>query len=447
MARVAVRALVGGRRAWASARVRGATRGLLHSLVLPLVGLRRIFHLETAEDPGLGRLTGGRRAWSRQRFGAWLRALPEPAVTRFRRRSAPRPQRGPGRGGVVRVSLDEHAVPRWTRKFRIPKGYHTTRNKHMKVEKLFTGFDVRGRQFLRLWATPGNVELYQVARRLVQRLRRASGGARLRLLVDAGAAKQDAAVAALLRDTPGVTILMRAPRQPGRLRRWRALPARAFQTRREPGPWTGAPPKVLRVAETRTPLKGDGPHARGVRTIVAVEGQVPTAGRPRKERWHVLYVNDERTPAYRLIQEFRRRQHHEQGYRIGVHDLDLDAVPSGYAKASRPHRPAFRPAALTWAAWTKLLAANLIEQLGAQLGAPWRHAHPRTLRRAFLNRPGTLRETPDALVVELDRFPEQAALRPLVDALNAARVQIPGPGGRRRRLFMALADETTDDII
>lgn len=158
MARVAVRALVGGRRAWASARVRGATRGLLHSLVLPLVGLRRIFHLETAKDPGLGQLTGGRRAWSRQRFGAWLRALPEPAVTRFRRRSAPRPQRGPGRGGVIRVSLDEHAVPRWTRKFRIPKGYHTTRNKHMKVEKLFTGFDVRGRQFLRLWATPGNVE-------------------------------------------------------------------------------------------------------------------------------------------------------------------------------------------------------------------------------------------------------------------------------------------------
>jgi len=87
---------------------------------------------------------------------------------------------------VVRVSLDEHAVPRWTRKFRIPKGYHTTRNKHMKVEKLFTGFDLRGRQFLRLWTTPGNVELYQVARRMAQRLRRAGGAGRLRLLVDAG---------------------------------------------------------------------------------------------------------------------------------------------------------------------------------------------------------------------------------------------------------------------
>jgi hypothetical protein len=443
-----VPALVGSRRAPRPARVHAATRGLLHSLTLPLVGLRRIFHLETAEDPGLGRLTGGRRAWSRQRFGAWLRALREPAVTRFLQRSAPRPQRGPGRGGILRVSLDEHAVPRWTRKFRIPKGYHTTRNKHMKVEKLYTGFDLRGRQFLRLWSTPGNVELYQVARRLAQRLRRTGGGARLRLLLDAGAAKRDAAVAALLRKTPGVTVLLRSPRHPGRLRHWRALPARAFQTLREPGPFTGAPPKVLRVAETRTPLAGDPPGARAVRTIVAVEAGAPTAGRPRKDRWHILYVNDERTPAYQLIQEFRQRQHHEQGYRIGVHDLDLDAVPSGYAKASRPHRPAFRPAALTWAAWTKLLTANLLDRLGARLGPPWRHAHPRTLRRTFLNRPGTLRETPDTLLVQLDWFPEQAALRPLVDALNAARVHLPGPGGCRRRLLMALAEEAgRDDII
>jgi len=439
LARVAVRALVGGR-APHPARVRVATRGLLHSLLLPLVGLRRIFHLETADDPGLGRLTGSRRAWSRHHFGAWLRALPAAGVTRFLQGSAPRPRRGPGRSGVVRISLDEHAVPRWTRKFSIPKGYHTTRNKHMKVEKLFTGFDVRGRQFLRLWSTRGDVELYQIAARLAQRLRRASGPARLRLLLDAGAAKSDAAVATVLRRAAGVTVLLRAPRQPARLRRWQALPARAFRTYWEPGPFTGASLKRLRVAETRTPLKGDGPRQRGVRTVVAVEG--PTAGRA-KDRWHILYVNDERTAAYTLIQEFRQRQHHEQGYRIGVHDLDLDAVPSGYAKRSHPHRPLFRPAALTWAAWTRLLAANLIEQLGAQLGGCWRHAHPRTLRRTFFTRPGTLRETREALLVELDEFPEQQSLRPLVDALNAAQVQLPGPGGRHRRLLMALAEGGT----
>ncbi len=53
----------------------------------------------------------------------------------------------------------------------------------------------------------------------------------------------------------------------------------------------------------------------------------------------------------------------------------------------------------------------------------------------------TLRETREALLVELDGFPEQEALRPLVDALNAAQVQLPGPGIRPRRLFLALAEE------
>jgi hypothetical protein len=306
----------------------------------------------------------------------------------------------------------------------------------MKVEKLFAWFDVRGRQFLRLWATPGHVELYQVARRAIQRLRRACGGAPLRVYLDAGASRDDRTVAALLRGTPGVTVLVRAPRRPSLMRRWRALPAAAFQRVPEAGPYTGAPPKLLRIAETRTPLAGDGPRQRGVRTLVAVEG-----GGRTKERWHVLYTNDRRQRPYPLIQEFRTRQRHEQGHRIGVHDLALDAVPSGYDKASAPHRPAFRPAALTFAAWTKALTANLVEWLGTQLGRKWAHAHPRTLRRTFLNRPGTLRETPRALVVELDPFPQQEALRPLVDAVNRARVHLPGLGGKQRRLLMVMAGD------
>ena len=67
------------------------------------------------------------------------------------------------------------------------------------------------------------------------------------------------------------------------MRRWRALPAAAFRTVREPGPYAGEPPMILRVAETRTPLAGDAPRLRGVRTLVAVEGDGRT-----KERWHVL---------------------------------------------------------------------------------------------------------------------------------------------------------------
>ena len=89
----------------------------------------------------------------------------------------------------------------------------------------------------------------------------------------------------------------------------------------------------------------------------------------------------------------------------------------------------------------RALTANLTETLAAQLGPRWQHAHPRPLRRTFLNRPGTLRETPRALVVELDPFPQQEALRPLVDGVNRARVELPGPGDTRRRLLMVLADD------
>ena len=41
------------------------------------------------------------------------------------------------------ISFDEHTIPRWTKKFSIPKGYVTTRNKYMRCEKLYYGYDLR----------------------------------------------------------------------------------------------------------------------------------------------------------------------------------------------------------------------------------------------------------------------------------------------------------------
>jgi hypothetical protein len=49
----------------------------------------------------------------------------------------------------------------------------------------------------------------------------------------------------------------------------------------------------------------------------------------------------------------------------------------------------------------------------------------RTLRRLFFNRPGALYETPEALVVRLDRFAGQEALTPVIDAFNAAGHRLP----------------------
>jgi hypothetical protein len=46
--------------------------------------------------------------------------------------------------------------------------------------------------------------------------------------------------------------------------------------------------------------------------------------------------------------------------------------------------------------------------------------HGRTLRRMFFQRPGTLYQTPEALIVHLDPFGGQEALVPVVDEFNAA---------------------------
>jgi hypothetical protein len=51
--------------------------------------------------------------------------------------------------------------------------------------------------------------------------------------------------------------------------------------------------------------------------------------------------------------------------------------------------------------------------------------HLRTLRRTIFNRPGSLYETPEALVVHLNRFASQEASAPLVDAFNAASHRLP----------------------
>ena len=61
------------------------------------------------------------------------------------------------RGDDALVSFDEHTIPRWTHKFSIRKGYVTTRNKYMRCEKLFYGYDVELDRYLACRATPGDV--------------------------------------------------------------------------------------------------------------------------------------------------------------------------------------------------------------------------------------------------------------------------------------------------
>ncbi|MBL8793207.1 MAG: hypothetical protein JNM56_04825, partial [Planctomycetia bacterium] len=139
--------------------------GLLTSVFSLVVGLERIFHLDEMADAGFARLCGGRRCPSRHTVGGWRRHLAGPEVDACCRRTQPWHLL---RQEDALVSFDEHIIPRWTKKFRIGKGYVTTRNQYRRCEKLFAGFDLERGRFLTVRGTPGDWGLQDLAVPLVQ---------------------------------------------------------------------------------------------------------------------------------------------------------------------------------------------------------------------------------------------------------------------------------------
>ena len=306
----------------------------------------------------------------------------------------------------------------------------------MPVEKLFFSFHVGMRSLLSLIVTRGSAKLCDLAHKLRDRLRPRVRGAKVYLLLDAAAAQNTDSMLRLA-DAPEQVAIVRTPRRPTYRRQWDKLPASAWQRLEEPGSYTVAPPKVIHVAQTVTRLRDtrQGPaRLCPVRTIVVRE-----VARRGKERWHALWVfGDDTTPAYELVQRYRQRQHHEQRYRILLHDAFVDTAPSGNNKQSRnPNQPGFLQNALPLYAWVCGLATDALERLGRRLGNGFLHAHPRTLRRYFLCIPAELYLLgTDRLLVVL----RVKRLRPLWEALiphaNADPVRIPGL--ENRKLLLAL---------
>lgn len=385
-----------------------------------VTGLGRVFHLQEMNDVGFALLTGGGRCPTRQGVGAWRRHLPWYEVDAFCRRTFPWHLI---EGADAVVSYDEHTLPRWTRKFHIPKGYSTTRNKYMRCEKLFYSYEVQQDRYLAVRAAPGDWELRDWAVPAVQQVLRYSQPRSLHALFDAGAGKADANVRALwdLVDVhPDLTVTLRACRYPHRVRQWKQLPSNLFVPYEEPGACVGAPPKEIRLAETQTILK-DETAEQAIRTIVCRE-VVPG---PKKDRWHPLHTTSPKEP-HAVLTTFRSRQHHEQAYRVGKHDEFLDAVPCGYNKDSPNRmRPGFQRGPMQMIGWLVALVYNAVADLAAGLTGDYEGCHVSTLQRKFFNRPGRLYSTPEALIVYLDPFAEQEALLPQIDRVNAERHRLP----------------------
>jgi hypothetical protein len=406
-------------------------QGLLTSVFSLVIGMERMFHLDEMEDIGFAWMCGGRRCPSRHTVGAWRRHLAWREVDAFCARTCPWHLL---HDEDVMMSFDEHTIPRWTRKFHISKGYVTTRNKYMRCEKLFTGYDLVSGRFLCVRATPGNCGLQERAVPMVQQVLRLGQPLSLHAVFDAGAGKSDAGVRDLWDLTEqhaNLDVTIRACRYPHRMRVWKQLPSDLFVSIADPGVCVGAPPKEVRLAETQTVLKGEQAE-QAVRTIVCREVRPG----PKKDRWHPLYTTSAGFPED-VLTIFRTRQNHEQGHRVEVHDLLVDAVPCGYDKESPDRkRPRFHRGPLQMIGWLVALVYNASADLAAKLGPEYVGEHVRTLRRQFINRPGQLYKTPEALIVYLDPFTGQEALLPAIDALNAGNHRLPWL--ENRRLVMAL---------
>lgn len=398
----------------------------LTSVFSLVVGVERLFHLDQMEDVGFALLCGDR--WpSRFTVGGWRRHLSWQAVDAFCRRTSPWSLL---RGTTALVSYDEHTIPRWTHKFRIPKGYVTTRNKHMRCEKLYYSYDLASQRYLAVRATPGNVGLIDVAVPLVQQTLARGRPAYLHALFDAGAGRRDAGVRALwdlaAAQRPRLDVTVRGCRYPHRMRAWKQLPGGLFVTEAEPGRYVGAPAKEIRLAETATVLRGES-AAQAVRTVICRE-IVPG---PKKDRWHPLFTTTEVTPLD-VLTMFRARQQHEQAYRVGVYDEALDAVPCGYDKESPdPRRPRFQRGPLQLVGWLVALVYNAVADLAEVLTGDWQGCHVRTMRRTFLDRPGMVYGTPRALVIQLDPFAGQEVLAPVIDRFNREDHRMPWLENRR----------------
>jgi hypothetical protein len=89
-------------------------------------------------------------------------------------------------------------------------------------------------------------------------------------------------------------------------------------------------------------------------------------------------------------------------------------------------------------AWLKFLTFNLIKDFGAALGKGYAKLQVAILVRRYIVRPGRLYLHARHLIVQLDPFRGDAALRPFIQQLNERRLPIPWLGGLILRVEIAV---------
>jgi len=420
---------------------------LLTAIFAVVCGIRRAFHLDGVRDVGFALLTARPRPLSHSTFQHLIHTLPLGAVRRFYQATAQQ-QVAETADGNLRLSLDGHTVPRYTRLVDMPKTRLSSSGRVQKADEVLTAFDLDGVTFLALRIRRGGKNLLKVVPSLVRELlthRRGRPGL-LRLFLDRGAYKAE--LFQELKANPQVRFYCPAVRYAALVAQWETLQEQDF----EPEPFIFQRQTGLPEGERTVYRLADQPMALNIRqkgrvvdtvTLRAVilhnhQGQTP------RERWHVLFTDDEQSPARALADEFGDHWGHEFAHRVGKYDLCYDILPQSYTLVSRRDEQGqlqreitFNIKAIFLVAWLRCLTFDLMTAFGQALGGEYARMWAGTLLRKFIHRPARLFLVGDELHIVLDPFPEQEDLRPLLEQLNRERVAVPWLNNLILQFFIA----------
>lgn len=413
-----------------------ATQWLLTAIFAIIYDVRRAFHLDDVRDVGFALVTGRPRPLSHGTFQHLLHHILAQDAQRFYEASS-RGEVEPLDNGPRRVSVDGHNLPRYTKLVPVTKGKIGSTGRVLKAEELVLAFDLDARRWLALRLYQGTKKLSLALPEIVAELRRHRGEDQglLRFFFDKGGYKGQ--IFQEMSTMENVHFYCPAVRYPDNVAQWEQLTDEEF----DPQPFVfdkhaklpaGQQP-VYRLADTEMTIKvWEKRQVVDTVTLRAVVIHDPL-GQKSAERWPVVYLTDDhQIEARDLANEFGDHWGQEFAHRIGKHDLCLDILPPGYTLTSQrdeqgqlQRQVEDDPTACFLSAWLRCLVFNLISLFAQTMGGEYIKMWAGTLLRKFIRRPATLYLVGKELHVIFDPFPEQEALRPLLDRLNAKRVALP----------------------
>jgi len=417
-----------------------ATQWLLTAIFAVIYDVRRAFHLDDLRDVGFALVTGRPRPLSHGTFQHLLHHIPGEDAQRFYAASS-RSEVETLPAGSRRISVDGHNLPRYTKLVPVTKGKIGSTGRILKAEELVLAFDLDACRWLALRLYQGTKKLSLALPEIVAEIchHRGEGQGLLRFFFDKGGYKGQIFQEMAAREE--VHFYCPAVRYPDNVAQWEQLTEAEF----DPQPFVFAKHAKLpleqqpayRLADTEMTIniRQEGQVVDTI-TLRAVVIHDPKGQKPA-ERWPVVYLTDDRQiDARDLANEFGDHWGQEFAHRIGKHDLGLDILPPGYTLTSQrdahghlQRQVEANPTACFLSAWLRCLVFNLMSLFAQALGGEYAKMWAGTLLRKFIRRPATLYLVGKELHVIFDPFPNQEALRPLLDRLNAKRVALPWLNG------------------